>query len=70
MSGLTHKQATEKAKIYDSEFRFCPLYGGSCKNSCPANKLSEISLDKYSDGYKVEKGECTAYSLKGPKREL
>ena len=67
---MDKKDAEEKAKVYDSEFRFCPLYGGSCKNSCPANKLSKVYLNTIPDSYKVKKGECTAYVLKGPVREI
>ena len=68
MTKLTKKEAEEKANLYDSEFRFCPLHGGSCKSSCPVFMPAEISLNKFVDSYEVKKGGCTAYSLKGPRR--
>jgi hypothetical protein len=67
---ITKEEAQEMANLYDSEFRFCPLYGGSCKNGCPACRLSEISLNKFTNSYEVKKGDCTAYALRGPMREL
>jgi hypothetical protein len=67
---VTKKEAQEMADLYDSEFRFCPGYGGQCKESCVVWKPSEVFLNKLTNSYEVKKGECTAYFLKGPMREL
>lgn len=67
---MTKEEAQEKAKLYDSEFKFCPEYGGQCKESCVVWKPSEIFLNKLTQLYKIKKGECTAYSLRGPMEKI